>query len=187
MVSWPEAHMPSNAQSPATQVEQLFRLDGRVAIITGGAGMLGVRHAEAIAEMGGVPVLWDYSPERLRDASARLAPVCGGAPAIQELDITDAEAVARGVTQVVKDHGRIDILINNAAMTVESSSKVAGYFNAFEDYPLALWEQALRVSLTGAFLCSQAVGKQMKAHGRGVMLNIASDVGVVSPDRKSVV
>jgi len=167
-----------------TATERLFRLDGRVAVITGGAGMLGIRHAEAIAEMGGVPVLWDRSPERLRDAAARLAPVCRTAPAVQELDITDAEAVDRGVKQVVKDHGRIDILINNASMTVESSSQVAGYFNAFEEYPVALWEEALRVSLTGSFLCSQAVGRQMKVQGRGVMLNIASDVGIISPDHR---
>lgn len=179
--------MPSSPradQAPATQTEQLFRLDGRVAVITGGAGMLGVRHAEAIAEMGGIPVLWDQSAERLARAAAGLAAACGGEPARHELDITDARAVQEATDAVLKQFGRVDILINNAAMTVESSSKVAGYFNAFEDYPLALWEQALRVSLTGAFLCSQAVGKQMKAQGRGVVLNIASDVGVISPDHR---
>lgn len=176
--------MPSSAQAPAAQTEQLFRLNGRVAVITGGAGMLGVRHAEAIAEMGGIPVLWDQNAERLSRAASGLSAACGGEPARHELDITDPRAVRTATEAVVQRFGRIDILINNAAMTVESSSQVAGYFNAFEEYPLALWEQALRVSLTGAFLCSQAVGKQMKAQGRGVVLNIASDVGVISPDHR---
>ncbi|MBI3088231.1 MAG: SDR family oxidoreductase [Candidatus Omnitrophica bacterium] len=165
-------------------MDRLFRLDGRVAVITGGAGMLGRKHAEAILEMGGRPVLLDVNPAKCRAAAEELAKSHGTAPEGHAVDITDRAAVAEAVERIVRAHGRIDILINNAAMTVESSSPISGYFAPFEDYDVALWEQALRVSLTGAFLCAQAVGKQMLRQRSGVILNIASDVGVISPDHR---
>ena len=149
-----------------------------------GAGLLGIRHAEALGEMGGVPVLFDINPDRMARAQDHLKATLEECPAGHVVDITDREAVSRAVKRVVDRYGRIDILINNAAMTVESSSSVPGYFNPFEAYPIELWEQALKVSLTGAFLCTQAVGCQMKTQRSGVILNIASDVGVISPDHR---
>jgi NAD(P)-dependent dehydrogenase (short-subunit alcohol dehydrogenase family) len=101
------------------------------------------------------------------------------------VDITIKDQVERMVGTVMERFGRIDILINNAALTVKGGGERArDYFNKFEDYPLDLWEQALRVNLTGAFLCCQAVGKQMVSQKRGVILNIASDVGTISPDHR---
>ena len=164
--------------------EQLFRLDGRVAVITGGAGMLGVKHAEAIREMGGRPVLLDVSEVRMANALKELGENQGVKVAGYVVDITDREAVAGAVAEIINERGRIDILINNAAMTVEGAAGVVGYFDPFEKYDVALWEKALRVSLTGAFLCTQAIGKQMKTRRSGVILNIASDVGVISPDHR---
>jgi NAD(P)-dependent dehydrogenase (short-subunit alcohol dehydrogenase family) len=78
----------------------------------------------------------------------------------------------------------VDILINNAALTVKGGSARHDYFAPFEDYPLDLWERALQVNLTGVFLCCQAIGKVMVAQRSGVVLNIASDVGNVSPDHR---
>jgi NAD(P)-dependent dehydrogenase (short-subunit alcohol dehydrogenase family) len=89
------------------------------------------------------------------------------------------------VRTVLDRLGRIDILINNAAMTVKGGGERAvEYFAKFEDYPLDLWEAALRVHLTGAFLCCQAVGREMVRQDGGVILNIASDVGTISPDHR---
>jgi NAD(P)-dependent dehydrogenase (short-subunit alcohol dehydrogenase family) len=86
------------------------------------------------------------------------------------------------VAETLERFGRIDILINNAALTVKGGA--GDYFAAFEDYPLDLWQKALDVNLTGAFLCCQAVGRHMAAERRGVILNIASDVGTISPDHR---
>ena len=160
-----------------------FDLSGRVAIITGGAGLLGVEHARAIAERGGIPVLVDVDGARARAAAADLEREHGSAIAIGG-DITDKSDVERAAREVVDRFGRIDILINNAALTVTGGGGSADYFAAFEDYPLELWEQALRVNLTGAFLCCQVVGRQMMSQRRGVVLNIASDVGTISPDHR---
>ncbi len=162
----------------------LFDLSGRVAIITGGAGMLGRQHAAAVAEAGGHPVIADLSEDTERVAAA-LAGAHGREALGVRVDITRPDDVAAMAGTVMEKFGRIDILINNAALTVRGGGdRAAEYFAPFEDYPLDLWELALQVNLTGSFLCCQAVGRVMVARRAGVILNIASDVGNVSPDHR---
>jgi NAD(P)-dependent dehydrogenase (short-subunit alcohol dehydrogenase family) len=83
--------------------------------------------------------------------------------------------------------GRLDILVNNAALTVRGGSETlspADYFASFETYKRSVWDQAVAVNLTGMVLCAQACGRQMLAQGGGVMVNIASTYGVVAPDQR---
>ncbi len=163
---------------------QLFDLTDRVAVITGGAGTLGMQHAAAIAEAGGHPVLADTSEATVRSAAALTATHGIEAFGVR-LDIRRPAEVEAMVGAVMEKFGRIDILINNAALTIRGGSqRAAEYFAPFEEYPSDLWEQALEVNLTGSFLCCQAVGKVMVARQSGVVLNIASDVGNISPDHR---
>lgn len=162
----------------------LFDLTGRVAIITGGAGMLGKQHASALAEAGATIILADVSPGTGPAALALEAAHATPVRAVN-VDVTSPASVNAMVQHVMSQFGRIDILINNAALTVKGGGESASqYFAKFEDYPLELWDAALRVNLTGAFLCSQAVGRVMVEQRTGVMLNIASDVGNISPDHR---
>ena len=161
----------------------LFDLSGRVAVITGGAGMLGLQHAAAVAEAGGRVVLVDLADETEQRASALAGEHDVEVIGVQA-DITDQADVDAMVNHVMKAFGRIDILINNAALTVKDGGSRSRYFAPFEDYPLDLWNEALRVNLTGAFLCCQAVGRVMLSQQSGVVLNIASDVGTISPDHR---
>jgi len=166
-------------------VKDLFDLTGRVAIITGGAGMLGMQHAAAIAEADGHAVIVDLSEEAVARSAARITQACGVEALGVQVDITQKAEVEALVTGVMKKFGRIDILVNNAALTVKGGShRAKEYFARFEEYPAELWEKALEVNLTGMFLCCQAVGKIMVAQRRGVILNIASDVGNISPDHR---
>ena len=163
----------------------LFDLTGQVAIITGGAGLLGMQHASVIAEAGGLPVIADVSA----DAAQRAAQEVSGAHDVEsiavQVDVTSKAQVTAMVDAVLSRFGRIDILINNAALTVKGGGiEGRDYFAPFEDYPQELWEKALQVNLTGAFLCCQAVGKHMTARRSGVVLNIASEVGTISPDHR---
>lgn len=161
-----------------------FDLTGRVALITGGAGMLGLRYAEAIAEAGGIPVLADLRLDAVEEGVASLEAAGHRALGIP-LDISKKDEVVAMVGRVEAELGRIDILINNAALTVKGGSEtMEGYFASFEDYPLELWQRALDVNLTGTFLVTQAVGKVMVAASRGVVLNIAAVYGMVSPDHR---
>jgi NAD(P)-dependent dehydrogenase (short-subunit alcohol dehydrogenase family) len=161
-----------------------LRLDGRVAIITGGAGLLGVQHAQVIAEAGGVPVLWDIqgaaATERAREIAAQYGADCQG----MAVDITSPAAVKSGFDQVLARFNRADILINNAANDpkVTATSNLA--WSRLENFSLDLWLQDMAVGLTGAFLCSQTVGSYMARQSGGVILNIASDLGVIAPDQR---
>ena len=167
------------------RVKDMFDLTGKVAVITGGAGLLGTKHAEAIAEMGGIPILLDMDEEKLNEKAAYLrekySAECDGILA----DITSKSQILSAVGQILEKFHEVDILVNNAALTVKrGSEKFKNYFASFEEYPLDLWEMALRVNLTGTFLVTQAIGKQMGKQEKGVILNIASDVGVISPDHR---
>jgi len=166
-------------------VRDLFDLTGQVAIITGGAGMLGMEHAAAIADANGHAVIADLADDAVASSATRITQAYGVEAFGVQVDITRKIEVEALVTAVMEKFGRIDILVNNAALTVKGGShRAREYFAPFEEYPLEFWEKALQVNLTGMFLCCQAVGKVMVAQQRGVILNIASDVGNISPDHR---
>lgn len=157
-----------------------FSLEGKVCIITGGGGLLGARHAEAITEAGGSVVLWDINLE----AALAVAESIGAKVWAARVDITDKDAVAQALDDAIGRHGGVHILINNAANDpkVEAGSDPA--WSRFENMALQTWALDLDVGLTGAFLCAQAVGSHMAKTGGGVILNIASDLSLIAPDQR---
>jgi len=161
-----------------------FDLSGRIAVITGGAGLLGPRHANAIASAGGVPVLVDLHADRAASLAADLQRT-HGVPAIGlGVDITSPRAVEAMLDEVLSRYGRVDILVNNAANNpkVEDAGNVA--FSRLENFPLGQWEADLAVGLTGAFLCSQIVGRELARRGGGAIVNISSEYGMIAPDQR---
>jgi len=160
-----------------------FSLTGRVAIITGGAGLLGVRHAEAIAAAGGIPVIADLRGAAALSCAEKIA-TTHGVPALGvEVDITSFASVESLLTTVKARLGRVDILVNNAANNpkVEGSGKD---FSRFEKFSLDQWNADLSVGLTGAFVCAQVIGRAMAAARRGVIVNISSEYGMIAPDQR---
>ncbi len=163
-----------------------FRLDGKVCVITGGAGLLGIQHAEAILDAGGRVVLIDINEAKLASAVLSLsAKLTGRANRIcgYPFDITDEEAVLSGVARISRNFGSIDILINNAANDpkLEDGGK---NLTRLENFPMQVWQDDFNVGVTGAFLMSREIGQRMAKNGRGVILNIASDLAVVAPDQR---
>ena len=161
-----------------------FRLDGRVAVITGGAGLLGVQHAEALAAAGASPVLVDLDRAKPSDAAARIAerfhvPTMG-----LPTDITNPASVDAMRDAVLERFERIDILINNAANNPKVEAASDRPWSRLENFPLNVWEDDIRVGLTGAFLCARTLGHEMAKRGSGVILNIASDLAVIAPDQR---
>ena len=157
---------------------------GRVVIITGGTGLLGQRHAEAIASAGGVPVLADVRASDADSDGAAFAERFGEAASVVALDVTDPTSVKRALEDVLARYGRVDGLINNAANNPKMESESAVEFTRLESFRLDQWEADLAVGLTGAFLCSQIVGSEMARRGRGVIVNVASDLAVIAPDQR---
>lgn len=146
-----------------------FRLDDKVIIITGGAGMLGKEYSRAIAEAGGIPVVADKNAKTLG----------------LYVDVTDKDSVNAMVKQILKQFGRIDGLVNNAALDPKfDPSEAKKHTYSFENYPLDLWNKSLEVDLTGMFLMSQAVAPAMLRAGKGSIVNISSTYGLVGPDQR---
>lgn len=169
---------------PSSSVRQQFDLTGRVALVTGGAGFLGGHFAEALAEMGAIPVVLDLDASAVEAAVLRLRQLgfdARGWP----LDITSPDQVKRTVADVAESCGRIDVLVNAAAFAMKNlQAGGEGFFAPFETYDPALWQISIDVNLTGTFLVTQAVGSVMKRQRRGTIVNIASDVAVISPDHR---
>jgi len=165
----------------------LFSLQGRVAAITGGAGLLGRKHAEVIAAYGGIPVLADVVPV---EEEARALEQRFGVSALGRItDITDPASVRGLLDEILARFQRVDILINNAANNPKVGQSGNVNFSRLENFPLDQWNADIAVGLTGAHLCSQILGAHMaqafREHGRrGVILNVASDLAVIAPDQR---
>ncbi len=157
----------------------LFDLSERVAIITGGAGLLGSEHAIALHDYGAKVILADYNLEKC-EAAVKILQESGINAVAKFCDVTKKESWETMLIDTIKEFGRVDILINNAGFT--NQSKTSGFDASFEDFHLEDWNAIMNVNLTGAFLGCQVVGKQMLENGKGSIINIASLYGVVSPN-----
>jgi NAD(P)-dependent dehydrogenase (short-subunit alcohol dehydrogenase family) len=157
-----------------------FDLSGRVAIITGGAGLLGIAHARAIHGAGGIPVLLDVA----KIPAATLRERAGFEVECLACDITHEAAVQGALRSVLTRHGRVDILVNNAANNPKVEAVGALDNSRLENYPLDQWQADLAVGLTGAMLCSRVFGAEMARRGKGVIVNIASDLALIAPDQR---
>ncbi|UFQ99555.1 SDR family oxidoreductase [Pseudomonas wenzhouensis] len=162
----------------------MFDLRGRVAVITGGGGLLGYQHAATIAELGGVPVLLDINAEGLANNAARLLDETGCEALTLQADITDLDAVVLAAEQIMGRHERVDILLNNAARNPKVESVGDRDFSRLENFPWEQWRLDLDVGLGGAFNCAKVFGAEMARQGHGVIVNIASDLGVIAPDQR---
>lgn len=167
-------------------MNDLFDLTDRVAIITGGTGLLGRQHAQAIARAGGRFVLLDLAVTRPDDVARELGRSWGaeGLGLGIAADITRPDQVEAALRQVLERFDRVDILINNAANNPKVEAAAGAAWSRLENFPLEVWQADLAVGLTGAFLCSKVFGAEMARRRRGVILNIASDLAVIAPDQR---
>jgi NAD(P)-dependent dehydrogenase (short-subunit alcohol dehydrogenase family) len=154
-----------------------------VAVVTGGAGLLGYHHGAILAAAGAHVVLLDIAVANLQTRAEQLTkeygPECLGLGA----DITDEATLEQARAIVIAKFGRIDILINNAA----NNPKVEdgrNNWSRLENFPIDVWNTDIRVGLTGAFLCSRVFGAEMVKRNSGVIVNVASDLAVIAPDQR---
>src|SRR3989338_10296442 len=160
-----------------------FRIDGKVCVITGGAGLLGVKHAEALLDAGASVVLIDINEEKIDLAITRLVTYCGSKSRVfgVQFNITNEGSVKFHVGKIWDTFDSISVLINNAA----NCPKLPEPRNTrFENFSLQVWQNDFGVNVTGAFLMSREIGKRMAQNGGGVILNIASDLGIIASDQR---
>ena len=165
-------------------IRDAFDLAGRVSIVTGGAGLLGKEFSRTLAESGAGVVVADLDSDAALQAAEELR---GDGREVIGLhtDVSDPDAVNGMMEQALKQFGRVDILVNSAAVDPKfDPSHPTLEFGEFENFQLEAWNQALAVNLTGLFLCSQAVVRPMLEQESGVIINLCSTYGLVGPDQR---
>lgn len=162
-----------------------FNLQGRTAVVTGGAGLLGRQFTRALGEAGASVVVADLNQQAAQEHAGQLAEAGLSAFAVG-VNVIDEQSVSAMVSEAVAQFGGLDILVNSAAMDPKfDPDHLSGQSNnAFETYPAATFRQALDVNLTGMFLVCQAAARQMVIQSSGVMINICSTYGLVGPDQR---
>jgi len=162
-----------------------FNLTDRVAIITGGAGLLGTEYSHTLAKAGAHIVVADIDGQGASSVAQAVTESSGVEALGLETDVSQPDSVRVMVKTTLKRFGQVDILVNNAALDPKFDQEHTGqHVNRFEDFPFEAWQDALAVNVTGMFLCAQAVAPSMLERGQGVMVNISSTYGVVGPDQR---
>ena len=162
----------------------LFDLNGRVVLLTGGAGLLGQRYVRIFLLAGARVVVTDLDETRADQVAHESIAELGGDAVGIGMDVTNKTDIQRVTKEVLGRWGQINILINNAAIDPKFDADTADqHARTFEEYPLAMWLQSLDVNLTGTFLCCQVIGALMVRQGGGVIVNVGSTYGLVAPNQ----
>lgn len=143
----------------------VFKLDGRIALVTGGNRGLGFAMSRAIAEAGADVVVTSRQLEKAQASAAELAYITGRRTLGLEVDVTDAQQVKNMIDAIMQEFGHIDILVNNAGINIR---------RPLEEFDEASWDQVQNTNLKAPFLCSRAVAPYMKQQRSGRIINVAS-------------
>lgn len=155
----------------------VFKLDGRVALITGGNRGLGFSMAKALAEAGASVVVTSRQEDRAVQSATTLAQITGQRAIGMAVDITDTEQIESMIQSIVKEFGRIDILVNNAGINIRKP---------VEEFDEASWDLVQDTNLKAPFLCSRAAARYMKKQRYGRIINLSSMLGLVAlPERSA--
>jgi NAD(P)-dependent dehydrogenase (short-subunit alcohol dehydrogenase family) len=157
-----------------------FSMTDKVAVVTGGAGLLGVQHAEALIDVGATVYVADINEGAALIACKRL----GRNAFPLSIDVADPESVNLALQRVLAERNAVHVLINNAAIDPKVNAESIVETSRLENFPIEQWRFQIDVGLTGAFLCSKSFGSWMASHGGGIILNIASDLSVFAPDQR---
>ncbi|CAN5543345.1 SDR family oxidoreductase [soil metagenome] len=161
-------------------VKKLFSLNDKVAVVSGSLGLIGKNHCKALSSAGAIVIVTDLDNEKCREFSESLGNNSSGI----SMNITDKDSVVSFRDKVIREYGKIDILVNNAAINdMFENPGTALEQSSFENYPLEKWRASLEANITGTFLCSQVIGTGMAENGCGSIINVASTYGIVAPDQ----
>lgn len=160
-----------------------FNLKGKIAIVTGGAGLLGTEHAFALAEKNASVIIIDLNKKKLENLKKKFKNR-GYTIDAYIGDITKAKNILKIKKIILKKFKKIDILINNAHRDFVPKKKSKKFHNTVENYSLKKWDSEIDVGLKGAFICSKIFGSEMSKKRGGIILNIASDLSVIAPDQR---
>lgn len=161
-----------------------FDLTNKYAVITGGAGLLGIEHARAILEVNGNLILWDIDSKALDSALTKLQSEFESSKIYKSVvDVTKELEIRLALDLLKSQNIEVSILINNAAHNPKYKATELDY-SRLENFDIDNWNNEISVGLTSAFLCSKIIGSNMAIGNGGVILNIASDLSLIAPDQR---
>ena len=163
-------------------LQELMAMDGRVALITGGAGHLGRAIAQALAELKATVVITDLDPAACEARAAEISEMGGGAADWLDADLLDERATRDLARRTLKRYGRLDVLVHNAAFV--GTTPVPGWAEPLEKQTVEAWDAAMRVNLTAAFILVQETASALSASGHGSIILVSSIYGLSGPDMK---
>lgn len=164
----------------------MFSLAGRVAIVTGAAGLLGRQHCRALASAGATVIATDLDAGGCEAVAADLRREGWNNAHGIAADITAVDSLLRLRDAVLTLVDHVDVLVNNAAVNDRFDPSPEGAaLSRFETYPVERWRNMLDVNVTGTFLCCQILGGEMVRRHRGSIINVASTYGIVAPDQRT--
>jgi NAD(P)-dependent dehydrogenase (short-subunit alcohol dehydrogenase family) len=162
-----------------------FNLKDEIIVITGGAGLLGSTYTKALLEANAIVILFDINEKALQRIKQKYEVNYQNKIYIYKVDITKEDDILKAKDNIKKTIGQYPtILINNAAIDpkFEKDSKINK--SRLENFELNQWNLEISVGLTGAMLCTKIFGVEMAKNDKGVILNIASDLGIIAPDQR---
>tara|TARA_B100000073_G_scaffold170548_2_gene140987 strand:+ start:138 stop:962 length:825 start_codon:yes stop_codon:yes gene_type:complete len=165
------------------QKDNLFSLKEGFYIVTGGLGLLGKMHCEAILEYGGTPVIFDIESKDFNSYKKYLKEISTIEPIFIKTDITNESSIKEAISKLREKDLPIKGLINNAARNPSVSSKGLQKSNRLEEFCIDEWNNDIQVGLTGAFLCTKIIGSYMNQNLGGNIINISSDLGIIAPNQ----
>ncbi len=165
------------------QKNDLFSLEKAFYIVTGGLGLLGKKHCEAIAYKGGIPVVLDLNIDESIKFSEQIENSYGVKPIIIQTDITNEDSLKEALAFLLQRDYSVKGLINNAARNPGVSKEGLMCKGRLESFSINEWNSDIAVGLTGSFLCSKIFGTHMAQNKGGVILNISSDLGLIAPNQ----
>jgi NAD(P)-dependent dehydrogenase (short-subunit alcohol dehydrogenase family) len=173
--------------NPQALLKDQLSLENNIVVISGGGGFLGLYFAEAVAEFGAIPLLLDINKIGI-DKNLNALQKNNYTAFGFECDISDSANIDLIVSNIIEKYKKVDVLINATNFVGINPSNFKDdknqYFANFENYSEDLWEQSIKLNLTGTFLLTQKIGRFMVKKENGSIINISSDVGVISPDHR---
>jgi NAD(P)-dependent dehydrogenase (short-subunit alcohol dehydrogenase family) len=154
----------------------------KIALITGGCGLLGWEYAKSLNEINYKVIILDNNLFKIKQRKHSLNKLNLDID-IYAVDITNEKNLIKKIKEIINKHKKIDVLINNAAIDFKPIKKNIKIKNNFLDFDQKRWEREISVGLTGAFLCSKVIGKYMVKKKYGIILNIASDLSIIAPNQ----
>jgi len=166
------------------KMKDIFSLKDKIVVITGGSGFLGSEFALTLSNIGAMPIVLDKNKNSLQllEKKFKKKKLRG---LFFLVDLNNENKVNVAIDLIIKKYKKIDCLINAAGFTGQEMLETnVNFFEKFEKYNFQLWQRSLNENLSSTFLVTKSVAKYMMKRKKGSIVNIASDVGIISPDHR---